>query len=342
MKVRTGRLKAKMIWPVLCVLVLLVMLLSLAYGAVALRFVDVISSLLGHGDARASVIVLELRLPRTILAFFVGVLLAASGAVAQGLFRNPLADPSLIGVAAGASAGASLVIVFLLESSPSILGLSLVSVGAFLGALLTVLLIYRISSGPLGISVSAMLLTGIAVSYLAGSLSGFLEFIADNEMLRQISLWRMGGLDSADFTHVGIAAAVSVVMFLCLPRYFPALNALLLGESEARHLGINIQHLKLSMTFWLAMGVGISVALAGMVAFIGLIVPHAMRMLVGPRHELLVPMSAIAGGVLLIVADTLARTLLAPTELPVGLITAVLGAPVFISLLIRRHQYGMQ
>ncbi len=334
--------KAYLTWLALAVGVLCILVLSLAFGAVPVPLSEVLSAFYQQSNPQASTVILELRLPRTLLAFCVGALLAASGAIAQGLFRNPLADPSLIGVAAGASAGASLVIVFLMDWQWPVFGLSLVSVGAFVGALITVLLIYRIASGPMGVSVSAMLLTGIAISFLASSLSGFLAFIADNEMLRHMSLWRMGGLDSAGYSHVWIALSVCVCMLLLLPRYYPALNALLLGESEARHLGINIQHVKFVVIFWLALGVGTSVALAGMVAFVGLIVPHAVRMLVGPRHEVLVPLSAVAGGVLLVLSDTLARTLMAPTELPVGLITALIGAPVFISLLTRRHQYGMQ
>lgn len=326
----------------LAISAVVIVLLSLAFGAVAVSFNDLLTLLTARADPQTHMIVWELRLPRTLLALCVGAMLATSGAVAQGLFRNPLADPSLIGVAAGASAGASLVIVFMGAADWPAFGLSMVSAGAFLGGVGAVLLIYRIASSSAGISVSAMLLTGIAISFMASSLSGFLEFIADNEMLRQMTLWRMGGLDSAGYSHVSIALFVCLAMLLSLPGHYNALNALLLGESEARHLGIDVQQVKLFLTFWIALAVGTSVALAGMISFVGLIVPHVVRMIVGPNHYYLVPFSALAGGILLTLSDTLARTLLAPTELPVGLITAIIGAPVFISMLTKRHRYGMQ
>ncbi len=322
--------------------VLISLIASLFFGAVPLTVTDVILSYTSGEDGRVQIIIEDLRLPRSILAACVGALLACCGSVTQGLFRNPLADPSLIGVSAGAAAGASCVIVLLNHYEWSIAGLSLVSLGAFTGSLIAVTFVYRLATGPSGTSVATMLLAGIAVAFIAGSISNLLEFIADNEMLRRISLWRMGGLDGADFSRMWIILGVTSVILFILPRQYIALNALLLGESEARHLGINVNRVKKIMIVCVAIGVGTSVALAGTISFIGLVVPHIVRITLGPNHKYLIPLSACLGAILLVSADAFARTIIAPTELPVGLVTSLIGAPVFVSLLRKRHQYGMQ
>jgi iron complex transport system permease protein len=187
-----------------------------------------------------------------------------------------------------------------------------------------------------------MLLAGIAITALTGSLGNLLEFYSDNEMLRRISLWKMGGLDGANYPRLLVASLVGTVVLIALPRFSVALNALLLGESEARHLGIDVPKIKLGLIICVAVGVGTAVALAGTIAFVGLIVPHMVRMLTGPDHKILLPASALAGACLLLLADTIARLVVAPTELPVGVVTALIGVPFFISLLRKRHQYGMQ
>lgn len=317
-------------------------LLSLTLGAVAIEPEQIYLWVLGDADPQTHIIIQHLRLPRSLLAAAVGAVLAVCGAATQGLFRNPLADPTLIGVSAGAAAGASVVIVLLNQLHWQLLGLSLVSFGAFAGAIVVVFFVYRLASGPAGTSVATMLLAGIAFAYLAGSLANMLEFVADNQMLRQISLWRMGGLDGADSLRVTLMASVLLAVFWLLYAQHKALNALLLGESEARHLGIAVDTVKKRIIICVAAGVGVSVALAGTISFVGLVVPHIMRMIVGPNHKYLLPMCACAGAVLLVAADILARTIMAPTELPVGLLTALLGAPVFISLLRKRYRYGMQ
>ena len=161
-------------------------------------------------------------------------------------------------------------------------------------------------------------------------------------MLRRISLWRMGGLDGADYQRVMISGVAAISLLTLLPRYSTALNALLLGESEARHLGISVQVIKMKLILLVAVGVGISVALAGSIAFVGLVVPHMIRLLIGPDHRYLLPLSALGGAILLVAADTIARLVFAPIELPVGIVTALIGAPFFISLLRYRHNYGMQ
>ncbi|WP_394201703.1 FecCD family ABC transporter permease [Marinagarivorans algicola] len=339
-------------WPWLiglaCALLAILILLALTVGAVAIEPASLWQWLqarirgLAVQDSQTQLIVESLRLPRALLAAGVGALLAICGAAAQGLFRNPLADPALIGVSAGAAAGASLVIVFLGNTLVAgWFGVPLISLGAFAGAIVVVVAVYRLATDRRGgaTSVATMLLAGVAFSYLAGSLSNVLKFISNNDQLRQLSLWHMGGLEAANFTQVALVASVLALVGVSLYRQHKALNALLLGESEARHLGINVKRVKSRIIVCIAAGVGVAVALSGVVAFIGLVVPHIVRMLLGPNHKYLLPMSACVGAMLLVLADTLARTLIAPTELPVGLMTAVLGAPVFISLLRHRKNY---
>ena len=285
-------------------------------------------------------ILFDIRLPRICLAILIGAILAISGAVMQGLFRNPLAAPSLIGVSSGASVGASAVIVLAgawLQSNTA-LGLSLVAVGAFIGSFLVTVLVYRLSTSALGTSVTTMLLAGIAVSALAGAVSGLLSYYADNEMLRQISIWQMGNLSTANWQRVLVLAVVAILVLSLFPRESKSLNALLLGESEARHLGIDVQQVKRKLILLTTLGIGTAVAIGGMIGFVGLIVPHIVRLLIGPDHRWLLPVSALAGGVLLLLADTIARIIIAPTELPTGILTAILGAPFFIMLLVQKRR----
>ncbi len=300
------------------------------------------ATLAGAPPDQAALIVGQIRLPRVLLAALMGAILGMSGAATQGLFRNPLADPSLIGVTAGASLGAALVIVLGGNLLQGYTALTAVSIGAFAGGAVAVLFVYRLATSSSGTSVATMLLAGIAITALAGAVGSLLEFHADNDMLRRISLWKMGGMDGANYPRLVVAALVGAALLLALPRYAATLNALLLGESEARHLGIDVDRAKIALVGWVAVGVGASVALVGTIAFVGLVVPHIVRMLVGPDHRVLLPASALAGAILLVVADTLARIVIAPTELPVGIITAIIGVPFFISLLRQRHHYGMQ
>ena len=228
------------------------------------------------GSVSNQLIVEQIRLPRTLMAALIGATLAVAGVMMQGLFRNPLADPSLIGVSSGASAGASFVIVLGagLIGGHELLGVSIVAIGAFLGAVAATFLVYRLAASATGTSVATMLLAGIAISALAGALNSFFSFIADNHMLRQISLWQMGSLSSTSWPRVILAAVVLGGLMLWLPRYAAALNAFLLGESEARHLGIDVDRVKVQIIVLVALAVGVCVALTGTIAFEGLITPH--------------------------------------------------------------------
>ena len=318
---------------------------ALALGTISIPITDTVNALLSGASATQSeLVVKQIRLPRALLATLVGALLGIAGATTQGLFRNPLADPSLIGVTAGASAGAALAIFFAgkVMSLTGFSGLGVVSTGAFLGGSIAVMTVYTLATNRNATSVATMLLAGIAITAIAGSLTSLLEFFADNEMLRRISLWKMGGLDGANYQRVAIIALFSAIILFVLPRYATALNALLLGESEARHLGLSVQKIKMRLILLVAAAVGVSVALAGTIAFIGLVVPHIIRLIIGPDHRYLLPTSALGGAILLLLSDTVARTAFAPIELPVGLVTALLGAPFFISLLRHRHDFGMR
>ncbi|MEH6588054.1 MAG: iron ABC transporter permease [Halioglobus sp.] len=340
---REGR--AKNLLAVLCILLPVSLLAAIACGSVSLSIgesLQALPQLFQQSGDRASVIIGQIRLPRALLAALVGAMLGISGAAMQGIFRNPLADPSLIGVTAGASLGASLVIAGAGSWIVGLGGLTLISVGAFLGGMTAVIIVYRLANSEQGTSVATMLLAGIAITALAGAMNNVLELFSSNEVLRRISLWRMGGLDGADYQRVAAALATCLLVTATLPRYATALNALLLGESEARYLGINVEKTKTWIVVIVAIAVGASVALAGTIAFVGLVIPHIVRLLIGPDHRYLLPASALAGGLLLVCADIIARTIIAPTELPVGIVTACIGVPFFISLLHRRGDYGMQ
>ena len=327
-------------------------IVSLSLGSANVPAIAIINTLnpfsSGPVENNLQLIIEKIRLPRTLLALLIGATLASCGTVTQGLFRNPLADPSLIGVSAGASIGAT-VVIFLgtswlgfTELNNSSFGIPLVSFGAFLSALITVLLVYKLSTNANGTSVATMLLAGIAMTALAGGFTSLLEYVSDSDALRRISLWRMGGLDGANYPQVFLMTMVTIILSVCFKRQSTALNALLLGESEARHLGINVQKTKINLIVLVAAGVGISVSIAGAIGFIGLIVPHMMRLILGPNHRHLIPATLMAGAILLLLADTLARTIISPSELPVGIVTALIGAPFFISLLKSRYKYGMQ
>ena len=326
---------------ILLILLPVVALFSLTVGTVSISWLEALGAIFGNASsAQIDTILFDIRLPRILLAIFVGAVLASTGAVMQGLFRNPLADPALIGVSSGASVGASIMIVTAggAIQGGALVGLSLVSIGAFVGGFLATLLVYRLATSGMGTSVTTMLLAGIAIGALAGALNSLLSYFSDNDMLRQISLWQMGNLSGASWLKVSIMGVVAVLLMSLFPRDSKALNALLLGESEARHLGINVQWVKRRLIALTALGVGVSVAVAGLVGFVGLIMPHIIRLMIGPDHRWLIPASGLAGAVLLVIADSLARVVVIPAELPTGILTAILGAPFFVILLLQQRK----
>ncbi|WP_230875361.1 iron chelate uptake ABC transporter family permease subunit [Pseudomonas toyotomiensis] len=327
-------------------LLVLVLWLSLALGPVSLPLGDTMRAalrLLGlplAADAsiqQAELILSQIRMPRTLLGLAVGMVLALCGVAMQGLFRNPLADPGLVGVSSGAALGAAVAIVggAAFGGLPEAFAPYLLSACAFVGGLLVTALVYRLGRRDGQTNVATMLLAGIALTALAGAAIGLFTYLADDATLRTLTFWNLGSLNGASYTRLWPLLLATLAVALWLPRRARALNALLLGESEARHLGFDVERLKRELVFCTALGVGAAVAAAGLIGFIGLVVPHLMRLLVGPDHRLLLPASALAGASLLLLADLIARLALAPAELPIGIVTALIGAPFFLYLLVR-------
>ncbi len=325
---------------------LVVVMLSAGIGAVSIspgQFIAIIAERVGLSlpwafDARQEHVLLAIRLPRVLLGAVVGGGLAVSGCLMQGLFRNPLADPSLVGTSGGASLGAVAMIVLgssLLDAIPELLGAAAVPAAAFVGGFAATSLVYRIATLSRPVSAASMLLMGIAVNALAGAAVGLFVYLADDAQLRSITFWSMGSLAPATWGWLSVTApliAVTVVGATLLAR---RLNALSLGEAEARHLGIGVDKL-IRMTIILSsLAVGASVAVTGVIGFVGLIAPHIIRQIVGPDHRTVIPCSILLGAAMMPAADLVARTVVIPAELPIGIITALIGSPVFIWLLIR-------
>ncbi|HCG7227160.1 TPA: iron ABC transporter permease [Vibrio parahaemolyticus] len=316
---------------------------SITVGPMNISFTDSLRGLIGSHSELAphiQLVINEIRLPRTILCMFIGAILAICGVVMQGLFRNPLAEPGIIGVSAGAALGGAFAIVVFAEFSqnhPQLMNLAALPLFAFLGGALTTVLVYWLGTNKFGTSVTIMLLAGVAISALSGAAIGFLNFSADDQMLRDLTLWSMGSLAGANWAGIGLASVTLVVLLFWFHKKAMSLNALLLGESEARHLGVPVQKLKRQLILLSAVGVGVTVSICGAIGFIGLVIPHLGRMLAGPDHRTLLPISALLGALLLTCADMIARVLLAPAELPVGIVTALIGAPFFIYLLFQQR-----
>ncbi len=315
---------------------------SITVGPMNISFTDSLRGLIGaHSELAPHIqlVINEIRLPRTILCMFIGAILAICGVVMQGLFRNPLAEPGIIGVSAGAALGGAFSIVVFAEFSqnhPQLMNLAALPLFAFLGGALTTVLVYWLGTNKFGTSVTIMLLAGVAISALSGAAIGFLNFSADDQMLRDLTLWSMGSLAGANWAGIGLASVTLVVLLFWFHKKAMSLNALLLGESEARHLGVPVQRLKRQLILLSAVGVGVTVSICGAIGFIGLVIPHLGRILAGPDHRTLLPISALLGALLLTCADMIARVLLAPAELPVGIVTALIGAPFFIYLLFQQ------
>ncbi|CBL44050.1 Putative hemin ABC transporter, permease protein [gamma proteobacterium HdN1] len=326
--------------------------LALVSGAVSLPVAALLPAL-SDASSADGMIVWELRLPRILLAMAVGAALAGSGALAQGLFRNPLADPGLLGVSSGAAVGAALVIVlasafsaWLADSglagsavaASSGLSSSAIAVGACLGAALCTWCVYLSGRSQYGLHVTRMLLVGVAINALVSAVMAFLSYFSNDQSLRNLTFWLLGSFNGAGWGGVGLVSLGLVVLIFFGMRYASALNVLSLGESEARHLGIRVHRLQQGVILAVAVAVGLSVAVTGVIGFVGLVVPHVVRMLCGPDHRRLIPASLLLGALVVLLADLAARTLLSPSELPVGIFTALVGAPFFVALVIRSRR----
>ena len=277
-----------------------------------------------------------IRAPRVLMAALVGASLGAAGAAMQGLFRNPLADPGLIGVSAGAGLAAVGSIVLggsLFGAAAGMLGLWLLPIAAFAGGLGATFVMARLGTVQGVTGIATLLLAGVAVNALAGSLTGLLIFMADDRQVRDITFWTLGSLAGSRWAQVPVVAVLAGIPTLLLCALARPLNALLLGEAEAFHLGIRVETVKRLALVLAAFAVAAGVAFTGLIGFVGLVVPHLIRLGFGADHRLVLPGAALLGGTLLVLADLLARSLAAPAELPVGVVTALLGAPFFLWLM---------
>lgn len=313
---------------------------GLAIGPVAVGLREVLPALLGNGDGQAGFVVQELRLPRIAMGALVGAALAVSGAILQGLFRNPLADPALIGISAGAALGAVTVIV-LGERVMASFGLGvpamMMPAAAFVGALVATLAVWRIATRGGNTSVAKLLLAGIAINAIAGAGTGILTFLADDTQLRTLTFWTMGSLAHAGWAEIRLLAPWMLALACAAPWLARPLNAMLLGEAVAGHLGYPAHRMKQAAVLVCALAVGASVAMTGLIGFVGLVAPHIVRLMGGVDHRWLLPASALLGATLLIAADALARVIVAPAELPIGLVTSLIGGPFFLMLLMRQQ-----
>jgi iron complex transport system permease protein len=292
-------------------------------------------------DALARNVFLGLRLPRVAISALCGAVLGVSGTLMQGLFRNPIVEPGLAGTSAGAALGASLVFVFGTGTALSFtapLGIFAVPVLAFAGALAATMLVYRLSSAFGKVNVYTLLLAGIAVNALCGAGTGFLSYVARDPQARNITFWSLGTFTTADWRAVALVGAAFALCFALALRHGKALNALMLGEDEAAYLGTDPRRLVFRLIVINTLMVSVATAMVGVIAFVGLVVPHVLRMLKSADYAFLLPASALLGALAMELADVLARVVIPPAELPIGILTAVAGAPVFLWILVRQQR----
>lgn len=317
---------------------------GLSLGAVGIPFVEVwsiLSRVHAPADAVHAMVVMDLRLPRVTTGLLIGASLALSGAALQGLMRNPLADPGLVGVASGAALGAVAVIVFAsawLAGWPGPVQRIALPLAAFGGGLATTLLIYRLAHRGSHTDIALLLLAGIAVNAVVGAVIGFAVFVSNDQQLRDLQFWMLGSLSGISRDGLLPPLAMMAVSVLGLWRLAGLLNGLSLGERDAHYLGFDTERCKCILVLLIALGVGAGVAVAGAIGFVGLIVPHLVRVVLGTDHRFVMPASALLGGALLVCADTVARLVVLPAELPIGIITSAIGGPFFLMLLIRHRR----
>lgn len=283
-------------------------------------------------------VIWDVRAARIVMAVLVGSMLSVSGTSLQGLFKNPLATGDLIGLTSGATLLAAIAIVLgghFKEYLPEAVQFSLVGIAAFIGSFLSMMLVYRISTNGGKTNVVMMLLTGVAITAIGFSITGFLIYIAKDEQLRDLTFWNLGSLAAATWTKNIILAIVLIISYIILLPKGKALNAMMLGEKDAQHLGINVEKLKKQIIITVALMVGICVAFSGTIGFVGLIVPYILRLLFKSNYTFILPLSALCGSVLLLTADTFSRSIVEPSELPIGILTALMGGPIFIAILVK-------
>ncbi|KGE12341.1 FecCD family ABC transporter permease [Sphingobacterium deserti] len=338
--------KQHLIITVLSILLIITAVVSLGLGAFYIPVGDVLQ-LIGEkmrllsptsDNALPMDVLFVVRLPRVMLGLLVGAALGVSGAAIQGIFRNPLAEPGLIGISSGASLFAVLIIAFetlLFTKLSAYLGYYLLVFGAFVGAGLTAFAVYRIAVKDGRPNVTTMLLAGIAINGFAGALTGLMTYLATEQQLRTITFWMLGSLGGATWDNIAVVAPCIIFPVSLLLFFGKQLNAFSLGEMHADLLGMRTDKVKLWVVILSTLAVGSSVAIAGVIGFVGLLVPHTVRLLGGASNRYVLAGSLILGALVLTLADVISRTLIAPMELPIGVITALLGTPVFIYILIK-------
>jgi iron complex transport system permease protein len=314
------------------------LLLSLAIGSVYLSLWEIIASLQGNGSALAENILWKIRLPRTALIALTGMALGGSGAAYQGLFRNPLADPYLIGIASGAGLGA--VVSMTVQWSYSFWGLMAIPLSAFIGALLTVTFVYVLARVGQTAPITNLILAGVAVSSFATSLMSFIMLRSDGELRRAMS-WLMGGAIQLSWTSVLAMLPYLVIGLGTLSLHGHALNLLQFGDEQAQQLGLNVRRTKQVILITSSLATAAAVSFAGIIGFVGLVVPHIMRLWFGGDYRRLIPLSILGGATALLISDVIARAALAPQELPLGIVTAMAGAPFFLWILRRAKTQGL-
>ncbi len=331
---------------VLALLLLLAMAISMTTGASGASLWTFLGSSLGlvpqaELDAlRDHAVIMNIRLPRMLLGMLIGAGLAVSGLLMQGLFRNPLADPGLVGVSAGAGLGAVGMIVLgttALAPLTALLGIYALQIASFAGGLLTTLILYRVATRSGQTAMATMLLAGIALGALAGAATGVLVYIATDSQLRDLTFWGMGSLAGANWTKIMASGPIILAALFAAGFLGKGLNALTLGEATASHLGVPVQRLKHIVILSVAGATGASVAVSGGIGFVGIVVPHLLRLVIGPDHRYLLPASALLGASFLLLADAVSRVIVAPAELPIGIVTAAVGGPFFLWILLRKR-----
>ncbi len=341
-----GSLRRPAVLMSLTLLLGLLMILSLGIGAVKLTPGEVLRALIDpSADARATLVLHAIRLPRLLLAALVGACLAGAGAAMQGLFRNPLADPGLVGVSSGAALAAVAAIVFG-GAVPMLAGPALVPLAAFTGSLLAtgavLLLAQRFQTGLVRASgVAGLLLAGLAMTTVTMAGVGFMTYFSDDRQMRDITYWSLGSVASGGWRGLSWVFPAALVSLGTLLYHARPLDALALGEREAAHLGVDVRRLRVLLVIATALGVGAATAFCGVIGFLGLLAPHLARLILGAGHRTVLPGAMLIGASLLVLADIGARTLLAPAELPVGLVTNLIGGGFFLWLLLRKRGGGM-
>ena len=326
------KINQKIIITFLLILLSISFFLAISFGSFSISFLDFLKN---QENSIDKTVLFEIRIPRVLLACFVGAALSVSGASLQGLFRNPLVEPGLIGVSAGAALGAATAIVILPFLFTSSFALFAIPLSAIFGSMLVIFILFLITKKFGYHSITYLLLAGIAINAFAGVGIGILTYISDDSELRGLTFWTMGSFGGASWKIIIPSIIIILIFIIWKIKLSRKLDILQLGEDEALRLGIDVKKLKTKVIITSAVIVGASVSLSGMIGFVGLIIPHMVRLMGGFNHKYLILASAILGASLLIISDLISRTIISPAELPVGLITSSLGSPFFLWLIFK-------